>query len=227
MKTRPAPRPTVDDLRDEESFDLEALGEDDLEALLFDREEEAPKGLFNLPTMAGLSMILVGMVYLLERMGIGFGFSVEVLAAMLPWLAGILIILLGFGVLSWRPRRKKKRVKVKKGVDRRGREKVVVESKGKTNDKKREGKKRLTKSYDKKIAGVCGGIAEYFNIDPTLVRIAFVVATIIGQGSFLIAYFVLSIIMPKPDGSDDDWFKQRLKSKEGGDEDRILIIRDS
>ena len=32
--------------------------------------------------------------------------------------------------------------------------------------------KRLTKSYDRKICGVCGGLAEYFNIDPTLVRLA-------------------------------------------------------
>lgn len=214
------------DLRDEDVFDLEALGEDDLEALLFDEDDEKPKGLFNLPTMAGLSLILVGMVYILERLGIGFGFSVEALAAMLPWLAGVLIILLGFGVLSWRPRRKKKRVKVKKGTDKRGREKVIVEPKTKVADKGK-GKRRLTKSYDKKVAGVCGGIAEYFSIDPTLVRIAFVVATIIGQGSFLIAYLVLAIIMPKPDGSDDDWLKGRFKAKDLSEEERIMIIRDS
>lgn len=227
MKTRTrSPRPDLHDLHDEEAFDLEALGEEDLEALLFDEEEQAPKGMFNLPTMAGLSLILVGMVYILERLGIGFGFSVEVLAAMLPWLAGVLIILLGFGVLSWRPQRKKKRVKVKKRVDAKGREKVIVEPKSKIADKSK-GKRRLTKSYDKKVAGVCGGIAEYFSIDPTLVRIAFVVATIIGQGSFLIAYLVLSIIMPKPDGSDDDWLKNRVKMKDLSEEERIMIIRDS
>ncbi len=38
-----------------------------------------------------------------------------------------------------------------------------------------EGKKLYKSSTDKKIAGVCGGIAEYFNIDPTLVRLAWVV----------------------------------------------------
>ena len=38
-----------------------------------------------------------------------------------------------------------------------------------------EGKKLYKSSTDKKIAGVCGGIAEYFNIDSTLVRLAWVV----------------------------------------------------
>jgi phage shock protein C len=48
---------------------------------------------------------------------------------------------------------------------------------------------------NKRIAGVCGGIAEYFDIDPTLVRVAFVVAALVGPGVLL--YVILWIVLPK------------------------------
>ena len=55
---------------------------------------------------------------------------------------------------------------------------------------------RLTRSEtDKRIGGVAGGIAEYFSFDPTLIRIAFVVAAFMGWG--LIAYVVLWIVLPR------------------------------
>lgn len=55
---------------------------------------------------------------------------------------------------------------------------------------------QLTRSEtDKRIGGVCGGIAQYFGIDPTLVRIGFVVAAFMGFG--ILAYVVLWIVLPK------------------------------
>ena len=58
-----------------------------------------------------------------------------------------------------------------------------------------EGKKLYKSSTDKKIAGVCGGIAEYFNIDSTLVRLAWVVFCLLG-GSGVLAYIIAALIMP-------------------------------
>jgi phage shock protein C len=56
--------------------------------------------------------------------------------------------------------------------------------------------KRLQKSRtDRMLDGVCGGIAEYFELDPTLVRIAWVLLTLFG-GSGVILYIVAMIIMP-------------------------------
>ena len=56
--------------------------------------------------------------------------------------------------------------------------------------------KKLYKSgTDKKLAGVCGGLAEYFNIDSTLVRLGWVVFGLLG-GSGLLAYIIAAIIMP-------------------------------
>jgi phage shock protein C len=48
---------------------------------------------------------------------------------------------------------------------------------------------------DRKVAGVCGGLAQYFNIDPTLIRVLFVVLAILG-GSGLVLYLALWIIVP-------------------------------
>jgi phage shock protein C len=57
--------------------------------------------------------------------------------------------------------------------------------------------KRLYKSRKNKVVdGVCGGIAEYFDVDPVLVRIIFVLFFFLG-GSALIAYIVGMIIMPR------------------------------
>lgn len=57
-------------------------------------------------------------------------------------------------------------------------------------------KKRLYRSSSNcMIAGVCGGIAEYFDVDPTIVRLLFVIA--IFSGVSIIAYIIAAIIMPK------------------------------
>lgn len=65
------------------------------------------------------------------------------------------------------------------------------------NTNKNEGNKRLYKSKKKMICGVCGGIAEYFNIDPTLVRLIVVFLAFAGVGSGILAYIVAAIVMPE------------------------------
>ena len=58
--------------------------------------------------------------------------------------------------------------------------------------------KRLRKSQkDSMLFGVAGGLAEYFDIDPTLMRAAWIVFILASAGTALIAYIVLAIIMPK------------------------------
>lgn len=57
--------------------------------------------------------------------------------------------------------------------------------------------RKLYKSrYDKKLCGVCGGIAQFFNLDSTLVRLAWIIFTCLG-GSGIIAYIIAAIIMPE------------------------------
>ena len=58
--------------------------------------------------------------------------------------------------------------------------------------------KRLIRSRtNKMICGVCGGIGEYFHIDPTVIRLIWVILTIGGFGSGLIAYNVAAVIIPE------------------------------
>jgi len=57
--------------------------------------------------------------------------------------------------------------------------------------------KRLTLSQtDKKLAGVCGGLAEYFDLDSMMVRIVFVIA-VLGFGIGILPYIILWLVLPK------------------------------
>ena len=59
-------------------------------------------------------------------------------------------------------------------------------------------KKRLYRSRkDKMIAGVCGGIAEYFKIDPTIVRILVVLLAISTPQMFVVAYIISAVVIPE------------------------------
>jgi phage shock protein C len=49
---------------------------------------------------------------------------------------------------------------------------------------------------DRTIAGVCGGLAEYFGLDPTIVRLIFVIMFLIG-GHGLLVYLILWVLMPE------------------------------
>ena len=66
-------------------------------------------------------------------------------------------------------------------------------------DGPRAPRKRLTRSNtDRMVAGVCGGVAEYFDVDPTMVRLAYVVTmclTAFIPG--LVAYVILAFVVPK------------------------------
>ena len=59
-----------------------------------------------------------------------------------------------------------------------------------------EHKKLYKSNQNKMIDGVCGGIAEYFGIDPTLVRLAVVLLTCAG-GSGILAYIIAMVIIPR------------------------------
>ena len=61
-------------------------------------------------------------------------------------------------------------------------------------------KKRLYKDHsNKKICGVCSGIAKYFDVDPTIVRLALVLFCLLG-GSGILAYIICAIVMPDEPG---------------------------
>lgn len=61
--------------------------------------------------------------------------------------------------------------------------------------------KKLTRSPDDRwIAGVCGGLAELTDVDATLIRVALIVATILGAGSLIVIYLICWVLIPQASG---------------------------
>ena len=205
-----------------EQFDLDAYSDDELENLLFqDDEQVKKKGIVNLPTLAGLSMVLVGIMYALSEFG-ALNLNVGPLVTMLPLFAAVLIVAMGFGLIRMDPKKKKivrSKERKKAAAQAFSTSKSAPYEASKTSHDagrviKDRPARRLKKSRDRKVAGVAAGIAEYFGWDPTLVRIAFVVATILSWGSVAIPlYIALAVFLPKPDAMTV--------------EERLRVIRDS
>ena len=55
----------------------------------------------------------------------------------------------------------------------------------------------VRRTDDRMVAGVCSGIADYLGVDPTIVRLAVVVGTVLGFGTLLIAYLIAWVLMPE------------------------------
>lgn len=67
------------------------------------------------------------------------------------------------------------------------------------------GRKLYLSNSNKKIGGVCGGIGDYFNIDPTLVRLVWFLSIFL-HGFGLLAYFVAWLVMPRQSGcKSNEW----------------------
>lgn len=60
--------------------------------------------------------------------------------------------------------------------------------------------RKLTRSAtNRTICGVCGGIGEYLNIDPTIIRIIWIFCSLAGCGTGLIVYLIAALVIPEPD----------------------------
>ena len=90
-------------------------------------------------------------------------------------------------------------------------------------------KKLYRSRKDTKIAGVCGGIAEYFNVDSNIIRLLAVLTIFFGGGGF-IAYIIAWIIVPLEPVEDESSDKQTSRSREKNQAETIVdaeIIDDS
>lgn len=58
-------------------------------------------------------------------------------------------------------------------------------------------KKLYRSKNNRMLAGVCGGIGEYLNLDPTVIRLLFVLGTFMSGGTGIFAYLVLAIVVPE------------------------------
>lgn len=107
----------------------------------------------------------------------------------LLFLPVILLIVLLYLIVRHRRKQSKRQESINQNYNR-------VPNKHQTYDIEMEKKLRRS-STDRMIGGVCGGLAEYFDIDPTLVRVAYVLLTFFTAFSGLIVYIILLILMPQ------------------------------
>lgn len=73
------------------------------------------------------------------------------------------------------------------------------------------GNKKLTRSNNRMLAGVCAGLADYFGWDVTVLRIVYVLATIFTAFSGTIVYLILWIVMPEKKYSEG--YEDRMNDK--------------
>ena len=234
---------------DAEGLDDEfsSVTDEDIEAYIaeqdFEEEAEAESGFWNLQTASGMGLIGLGALYSLQQLGLlAIGSEVVAqLAAVLPVFAAVLIMLTGFGVLSWSPAARRRKKARKRAARRRKQQRKtlgraprpdaagrrasdafdqaerVLRGAGRTAsrataeaferraDARRAGHERLAKDRrNRKISGVAAGMANYFGLDPTVVRIGWVVAAIFSQGGAIVPYVLLSMILPREEDLERD-----------------------
>jgi phage shock protein C len=69
-----------------------------------------------------------------------------------------------------------------------------------------KGKRLYRSRVDRQLAGICGGLGDYFSCDSTLIRVAWVVITFLSAGLAVLAYLVLILVIP-----NEDRLRQRAK----------------
>ena len=184
--------------------------------------QEEPKqeraNYFNFSTIAGFAMLATVFTFLVSKIIPGFA-DVGELLEVLPVLGGILVTMTGLGWFS-RNKKKKKADKGQQnpsflsgnsGFSSSGSGSAFTSSNTKTASKSKsefeeayydsyamkKSKKLLKSITDKKIAGVCGGLAKYLGVSSTFLRLVFIIATFMGWGSPIILYIGLSLILSK------------------------------
>lgn len=193
-----------------------------------EEEKKANTNIWNFATISGIAMFFVGVIYMIQMIGLGIGPELSGMIDVLPLIGGILVTLVGFGYFVGDKKKvrkeRKKRARNRKnirfefeddpadiGMENEYNEQTEQRFKSKASQYGydsyafRQSKKLYKSRTDKKIAGVCGGLAKYFGISSTVVRLLFAIVFFAGGGSSLIAYIVLAIALDKepPEMMDD------------------------
>lgn len=195
-----------------------------------EEEKKANTNIWNFATIAGIAMFFVGMFYLIQSIGLAIGPDLSGLVEVMPLIGGVLVTLVGFGFLVGDRKKAKKEQKQKQ----KGRQKYKFEFEDEQEDfglkndldassfrSKKSSSKNKNYNFDsfalrqsrklyksrtnRKWAGVCGGLAKYFGISSTVVRLLFVITFFAGSGTSLLVYIALAIALDKepPELMDD------------------------
>lgn len=197
MSTRkrpPRPPSSEESSRESSNFDFSPLEEDELNSIsdedldrLLDDTSDPSSGRFGrIATYTGLAMLVIVGVLILAELPM---LSLSV-AAVDPSIGlgilGVLLAFIGYGLFAGR-RTKKKSTSTESDT-----------KESDTEEAEEEEDNTLRRSSEKKLMGVCGGLAEYFGLDPSMVRVAFVLALVFSGGPMFLVYFGMAYVMPPP-----------------------------
>lgn len=213
----------LDSLMDFDDHELQTTMNEFLED-----EKKANTNIWNFATIAGIAMLFVGMIFLIQSLGLTLGPDFSGLIDAMPLIGGILVTLVGFGFFVGDRKKKSRKNKKSAGqsqkydfdydydFDSTSDEEDYTLNNDLGSSKKRKSKsksssgtfdfdsyafkqsKKLYKSRtDKKWAGVCGGLAKYFGISSTVIRLLFVITFLAGWGTSLLVYLALAIALDK------------------------------
>lgn len=214
----------LNSLTDFEDHELRATMEEFLE-----KEKKANTNIWNFATIAGIAMFFVGMVYMIQLIGLAIGPDLSGLVEILPLIGGVLVTFVGFGFLVGDRKKRKYRKRkyrkkrygdfnfdldeeeddafgLKNDLDsKRGRKKRGHSTFNMDSYVYRHSKKLYKSRTDRKWAGVCGGLAKYFGISSTVIRLLFVITFFAASGTSLLVYIALAIALNKepPELMDD------------------------
>lgn len=206
------------------------FGDHELQATMHDfleDEKKANTNIWNFGTIAGIAMFFVGMIFIIQSIGLGIGPDLSGLIETMPLIGGVLVTLVGFGFLVGDRKREKKAKKKKKqrqkfdfdydfetsstssdstedftlnndlGSKKKSRTKGKSDTHSFDSYAFRQSKKLYKSRSDKKWAGVCGGLAKYFGISSTVIRLLFVITFFAGSGTSLLVYLALALALDK------------------------------
>lgn len=179
-----------------------------------DEKKNEKKSIWNISTVTGIVLVLTSAAFVGHSIGQALGFTglsfITGIVSLAPYFGGVLLGLIL--ISTFFKSREKKQISYEERqqvnqtydkldeflyADKKGRKKNKAKKQSKVSSRL-ESVHRLTKSRtDKKISGVCGGLAKYLGINSTIVRIIFVVAILLGYGSFILVYIAMAIVMPK------------------------------
>lgn len=219
----------ADSFMDFEAHELQATMQDFLK-----EEKKSNTNIWNFATIAGIAMFFVAIVYIFQMIGLSIGPDFSGVVGILPLIGGIIVTLVGFGFfVGDRKKKKKKRTAESFDYDydydfeestasKDRKEDFTLEndlgskskSKGREKSSRKEhfdryafskSKKLYRSRTDKKIAGVCGGLAKYFGISAGVIRALFVITLFAAGGTSLLIYIALAIALDKepPEMMDD------------------------
>lgn len=211
MPTRNRPRPPQDHDRSsssEASFspleeeELNAFSEEELDHMFAPGSNGSSNRFGRIATATGIGMMLILSLYLIAEFTT-MGFLSSSLGI---GMVGMMMALIGFGVFSGRDKKTAEGKSSSKSTKASVEEKVEAklrEARAALDAENAESgagsSSRLRRSSENKLFGVCAGLGEYFGLDVTLVRAAFLIGLLLSAGQMTIVYLGLAYIMPKPE----------------------------